>query len=69
MFTDMTISADLNAKFTNYLKSSNATLGINFSLLILQVQYYFKFFFFFFCILDSCQTFYSNYGLIICILE
>lgn len=36
MFTDMTISADLNGKFTNFLKSSNTNVGINFSLLVLQ---------------------------------
>jgi len=38
MFTDMTISTDLNVKFSNSLKTSNISVGINFSLLVLQVR-------------------------------
>ncbi|XP_066921529.1 cullin-2-like [Clytia hemisphaerica] len=36
MFTDMTISTDLNQKFTNFVNDKSINLGINFSLLVLQ---------------------------------
>ncbi|XP_057293948.1 cullin-2-like [Hydractinia symbiolongicarpus] len=36
MFTDVAISKDLNSKFSKFLDTSNAQLGINFSLLVLQ---------------------------------
>ncbi|KAM7302580.1 cullin-2 [Ixodes scapularis] len=36
MFTDMSVSADLNNKFNSYLKTENIDLGINFSIYILQ---------------------------------
>jgi len=36
MFTDMSISSDLNQKFSHHLEKSNTDLGINFSLLVLQ---------------------------------
>lgn len=36
MFTDMSVSADLNNKFSSYLKAENIDLGINFSIYVLQ---------------------------------
>ncbi|XP_077553826.1 cullin-2-like isoform X3 [Haemaphysalis longicornis] len=36
MFTDMSVSADLNNKFSSYLKAENIELGINFSIYVLQ---------------------------------
>ncbi|KAH7965534.1 hypothetical protein HPB49_008686 [Dermacentor silvarum] len=36
MFTDMSVSADLNNKFNVYLKAENIDLGINFSIYVLQ---------------------------------
>lgn len=37
MFTDMTISTDLNSKFDDFLKKEKLSLGVNFSILVLQV--------------------------------
>lgn len=36
MFTDISVSADLNNKFTAFLKKENIDLGINFSIYVLQ---------------------------------
>lgn len=36
MFTDMSVSADLNNKFNTFLKQDNIDLGINFSIYVLQ---------------------------------
>lgn len=36
MFTDMSVSSDLNNKFSSYLKAENIDLGINFSIYVLQ---------------------------------
>lgn len=36
MFTDISVSADLNAKFIDYLKQNNTQLGINLSIKVLQ---------------------------------
>uniref|UniRef100_A0A1A9ZVV0 Cullin-2 n=1 Tax=Glossina pallidipes TaxID=7398 RepID=A0A1A9ZVV0_GLOPL len=36
MFTDISLSADLNNKFNNYLKQENIDLGINLSIKVLQ---------------------------------
>nr|CAH7735008.1 unnamed protein product [Callosobruchus chinensis] len=36
MFTDMTVSTDLNIKFNAWLKEDNVDLGINFSIYVLQ---------------------------------
>lgn len=36
MFTDMSISSDLNAKFQNYIKDNSFDLGINMYMLVLQ---------------------------------
>lgn len=36
MFTDMSVSADLNNKFNMFLKQDNVDLGINFSIYVLQ---------------------------------
>ncbi|XP_071057116.1 cullin-2 isoform X2 [Onthophagus taurus] len=36
MFTDMSVSADLNNKFSAYLTKKNVDLGINFSIYVLQ---------------------------------
>lgn len=36
MFTDMSVSADLNNKFSAYLKEENIDLGINFGIYVLQ---------------------------------
>uniref|UniRef100_T1JK90 Cullin family profile domain-containing protein n=1 Tax=Strigamia maritima TaxID=126957 RepID=T1JK90_STRMM len=36
MFTDMSVSADLNNKFSSFLKSETAELGISFSIYVLQ---------------------------------
>jgi len=36
MFTDMSVSSDLNNKFNNFLKMDNIDLGISFSIYILQ---------------------------------
>jgi len=38
MFTDISVSTDLNAKFSAYLKSEKIDLGINFSIYVLQVS-------------------------------
>ncbi|UYV76581.1 CUL2 [Cordylochernes scorpioides] len=40
MFTDMSVSNDLNAKFTSYLQERSIDLGINFSIYVLQVATY-----------------------------
>ena len=37
MFTDMSISADLNNKFSDFTTKENIDLGVNFSILVLQV--------------------------------
>lgn len=36
MFTDMSVSTDLNAKFQTYLKQEGVDLGVNFSVYVLQ---------------------------------
>ncbi|ELT99573.1 hypothetical protein CAPTEDRAFT_175514 [Capitella teleta] len=36
MFTDMSISSDLNSKFSDFCKEDSTDLGINFSILVLQ---------------------------------
>lgn len=36
MFTDITVSIDLNNKFNNYLRESNDEIGINLSIKVLQ---------------------------------
>lgn len=36
MFTDISLSTDLNNKFSNYLKTQNIDLGINLSIKVLQ---------------------------------
>lgn len=36
MFTDISVSADLNNKFNNHLKETNQELGINLSIKVLQ---------------------------------
>uniref|UniRef100_A0A1B6DHH6 Cullin-2 n=1 Tax=Clastoptera arizonana TaxID=38151 RepID=A0A1B6DHH6_9HEMI len=36
MFTDMSVSTDLNNKFSQFLKDNNIELGINFSIYVLQ---------------------------------
>lgn len=36
MFTDMSVSADLNNKFQMHLKNDNIDLGINFGIYVLQ---------------------------------
>ena len=38
MFTDMNVSQDLNEKFSEYCKDINIQLGIDFTILILQVN-------------------------------
>ena len=38
MFTDMSISSDLNQKFSAYVKKGNIDLGITFSIYVLQVN-------------------------------
>jgi hypothetical protein len=37
MFTDMNVSQDLNEKFGGYCKENSIQLGIDFTILILQV--------------------------------
>lgn len=39
MFTDISLSTDLNVKFNAHLKADSIDLGINFSIYVLQVQY------------------------------
>lgn len=41
MFTDISVSNDLNNKFTTFLKQDNIDLGINFSIYVLQVNWLF----------------------------
>lgn len=36
MFTDMSVSSDLNAKFQTHLKQEDVDLGVNFSVYVLQ---------------------------------
>jgi cullin 2 len=36
MFTDITVSEDLNEKFTNFCTQENTSVGIDFSILVLQ---------------------------------
>lgn len=36
MFTDMSVSSDLNAKFQAHLKQEDVDLGVNFSVYVLQ---------------------------------
>lgn len=43
MFTDISVSSDLNNKFNTYLKDESLELGINFSIYVLQVSVYFHF--------------------------
>lgn len=38
MFTDVSLSSDLNNKFNNYVRDRNVELGINFSIYVLQVN-------------------------------
>ena len=38
MFTDMSISADLNNKFSDFTTKEKIDLGVNFSILVLQVS-------------------------------
>lgn len=40
MFTDMTISKDLDKKFEDYYKNKDIDIGIGFSILVLQVSRY-----------------------------
>jgi cullin 2 len=40
MFTDMSISSDLNNKFSDFMKKEEHELGVNFSILVLQVGIY-----------------------------
>ena len=42
MFTDMSISSDLNTKFTEFLKTANIELPANFSILVLTVRFFCK---------------------------
>lgn len=37
MFTDISVSNDLNNKFQAFLKRDNVDLGVNFSIYVLQV--------------------------------
>ena len=41
MFTDISISSDLNSSFNDFLSKANASLGVGFSLFVLQVSVYF----------------------------
>ena len=41
MFTDISISSDLNSSFNDFLSKANASLGVGFSLFVLQVSAYF----------------------------
>ena len=43
MFTDISISSDLNSSFNDFLSKANASLGVGFSLFVLQVSVYFCF--------------------------
>ena len=38
MFTDVSLSNDLNVKFSNYLKKKETDLGLTFSIMVLQVS-------------------------------
>ena len=38
MFTDVNISEELQKKFTDYTAENNIDLGINFSIMVLQVS-------------------------------
>lgn len=38
MFTDISLSTDLNVKFNAHLKADSIDLGINFSIYVLQVS-------------------------------
>lgn len=38
MFTDISVSTDLNNKFNAFLRKDNIDLGINFSIYVLQVS-------------------------------
>lgn len=38
MFTDVSVSQDLNNKFNDYLYKKGITLGISFNMLVLQVS-------------------------------
>jgi len=38
MFTDMNVSSGLQEEFTNTLKQTSTDLGLNFSMLVLQVR-------------------------------
>lgn len=39
MFTDVSVSVDLNGRFMEYLREQNTELGINFSISVLQVSF------------------------------
>lgn len=39
MFTDVSVSVDLNSRFMEYLREQNTELGINFSISVLQVSF------------------------------
>ena len=47
MFTDISISSDLNSSFNDFLSKANASLGVGFSLFVLQVSVYFRVYFHF----------------------
>lgn len=38
MFTDISVSGDLNNQFNEFLKKDSIELGINFSIYVLQVK-------------------------------
>jgi cullin 2 len=38
MFTDMSVSQDLNNKFNDQIKENNVDLGVNFTIQVLQVS-------------------------------
>jgi len=38
MFTDISISSDLNSSFSDFLSNANVSLGVGFTLFVLQVS-------------------------------
>ena len=40
MFTDISISSDLNSSFNDFLSNADVSLGVGFTLFVLQVSYY-----------------------------
>lgn len=38
MFTDISISSDLNSSFLDFLSNANVSLGVGFTLFVLQVS-------------------------------